>query len=54
MLRVCAITTRERKVGVYLRWNGGRDTVEPLFRYCELQSYRPPSGDEYGWARLCQ
>ena len=48
------ITTRERKVGVYLHWNGGRDTVEPLLRYCELQGYRPPSSDDYGWARLCQ
>ena len=48
------ITTRERKVGLYLHWNGGRDTVEPLLRYCELQGYRPPSDDDYGWARLAQ
>ena len=51
----CAvITTPERKVGLYLHWNGGRDTVEPLLRYCELQGYRAPSHDTYGWARLCQ
>lgn len=48
------ITTRERKIGLYLHWNGGRDTVEPLLRYCELQGYRPPSSDNYGWARICQ
>lgn len=30
------ITTAERKIGLYLHWNGGRDTVEPLLRYCEL------------------
>lgn len=48
------ITTRERKIGLYLHWNGGRDTVEPLLRYCELQGYRPPSSDSYGWARICQ
>lgn len=48
------ITTRERKVGLYLHWNGGCDTVEPLLRYCELQGYRPPSEDDYGWARLAQ
>lgn len=48
------ITTRERKVGLYLHWNGGRDSVEPLLRYCELQGYRPPSDDDYGWARLAQ
>lgn len=45
------ITTPERKVGVYLHWNGGRDTVEPLLKYCELQGYRAPSSDEYGFAR---
>ena len=50
----CVITTPQRKVGLYLHWNGGRDTVEPLLRYCELKGYRPPSADEYGWARLCQ
>lgn len=48
------ITTKERKTGVYLHWNGGRDTVEPLLRYCELQGYRPPSEDGYGFARMCQ
>lgn len=37
------ITTKERKIGLYLHWNGGRDTVEPLLKYCELQGYRPPS-----------
>lgn len=48
------ITTPERKIGLYLHWNGGRDTIEPLLKYCELQRYRPPSSDEYGWARMCQ
>ena len=51
----CAvITTRKREIGVYLHWNGGRDTVEPLLKYCELQGYRSPSSDGYGWARMCQ
>lgn len=48
------ITTPERRIGLYLHWNGGRDTVEPLLKYCELQGYRPPSSDDYGWARMCQ
>lgn len=48
------ITTPARKVGLYLHWNGGRDTIEPLLRYCELKGYRPPSVDCYGWARMCQ
>lgn len=48
------ITTPQRKLGVYLHWNGGRDTVEPLLRYCELKGYRDPTADDYGWARMCQ
>lgn len=48
------ITTPERKIGLYLHWNGGRDTVEPLLHYCELKGYHPPSTDCYGWARLAQ
>lgn len=48
------ITAQERKIGLYLHWNGGRDTVEPLLRCCELQGYRSPSSDSYGWARICQ
>lgn len=48
------ITTRDRKLGVYVHWNGGRDTIQPLLKYCELKGYRPPSRDSYGWARLCQ
>ena len=48
------ITTKERKIGLYLHWNGGRDTIEPLLKYCELQGFRPPSQDCYGWARMCQ
>lgn len=41
-------------VGVYLHWNGGRDSVEAFLKYCELKGYRPPDKDNYGWARLCQ
>lgn len=52
------ITTRENfennGVGVYLHWNGGRDSVEAFLEYCERKDYRPPTSDCYGWARLCQ
>lgn len=41
-------------IGVYLHWNGGRDSVEAFLRYCELKEYRAPDNDNYGWARLCQ
>lgn len=52
------ITTKENfennGVGVYLHWNGGRDSVEAFLKYCELKGYRIPDRDNYGWARLCQ
>ncbi|MBM6777840.1 hypothetical protein H7U34_11285 [Collinsella tanakaei] len=48
------ITTPARRLGVYLHWNGGRDSVEAFLKYCELRGFRPPDTDEYGWARLCQ
>lgn len=48
------ITTRDKNIGVYLHWNGGRDSVEAFLKYCELKGYRTPERDCYGWARLCQ
>lgn len=41
-------------IGIYLHWNGGRDSIEAFLKYCELKGYRPPEQDFYGWARLCQ
>lgn len=50
------ITTRENfennGIGVYLHWNGGRDSVNAFLKYCELKGYRSPSDDCYGWAGL--
>lgn len=49
------ITTEDRKMGVYLQWNGGRDSVEPFLEYCRLKGYACPSRDmDYGYARLAQ
>lgn len=42
------------KIGVYLHWNGGRDSVEAFLIYCKLRQFRTPEYDNYGWARLCQ
>lgn len=51
------ITTKENwdydGVGLYLHWNGGRDSVEAFLKYCELKGYRKPTDDSYGWAYLC-
>lgn len=48
------ITTKQKDLGVYLHWNGGRDSVEPVLTYCRIKGYRNPNKDIYGWARLCQ
>ena len=42
------------ELGVYLHWNGGRDSVEAFLAYCKLKGYRPPEQDNYGWSYLCQ
>lgn len=41
------------QIGVYLHWNGGRDSVSAFLKYCKLKCYRSPSTDCYGWACLC-
>lgn len=41
-------------LGIYLHWNGGRDSVEAFLAYCKLKGHRAPESDCYGWARLCQ
>lgn len=55
------ITTANREdikdsseIGVYIHWNGGRDSVEAFLTYCKFKGYRPPEQDNHGWARLCQ
>ena len=52
------ITTKENfannGIGIYLHWNGGRDSVEAFLKYCELRNFRSPDSDNYGWARLTQ
>ena len=41
--------------GIYLHWNGGRDSVEAFLKYCQLQNFRSPATDEqYARARLVQ
>ena len=52
----CVITTKENfennGVGIYLHWNGGRDSVEGFLKYCKMKGYREPTTDCYGWAYL--
>ena len=48
------ITTQNKDLGVYVHWDGGRNSVEGFLLYCKLKGYRAPENDCYGWARLCQ
>jgi len=57
MANNCVITTKEDfendGTGVYLHWNGGRDSVEAFLKYCE--SLNIPSNDKsVSYAALCQ
>lgn len=44
----------KKRIGIYLHWNGGRDSVEAFLRYCKIQDFRGPVSDCYGMARLAQ
>lgn len=48
------ITTEDKEIGVYVHYNGGRDSIEGFLKYCEIMQFRSPETDDYGWARLCQ
>ena len=47
MANRAVVTTKENMdnngFGVYLPWNGGRDSVRAFLKYCELKGYRAPS-----------
>lgn len=48
------ITTNKnlKETGIYIHWNGGRDSVEAFLAYCDLKGFRKPENDNYGWACL--
>lgn len=41
-------------IGVYVHYNGGRDSITAFLTYCKLRGFRKPEEDSYGWARLAQ
>lgn len=47
-------TVQEGKVGLYLHWNGGYDSVNAFLTYADMKGHRSPEQDCYGWARLAQ
>lgn len=41
--------------GIYLHWNGGRDSIEAFIKYCQLKRFRTFDYDySYGYARFVQ
>lgn len=48
------ITTENKDMGIYLHWDGNRNSVNGFLTYCKMQGFRAPENDSYGWARLCQ
>lgn len=47
------IKAQGEKVGLYLHWNGGIDSVTAFLKYCELRGFRG-FPDSYALARLAQ
>lgn len=45
------IQMQGQETGIYLHWNGGRDTIEPMLEVAREYGLR---GDDYGIARLTQ
>ena len=45
------IKFKDCEVGIYLHWNGGRDSVEAFLDYCIMKEFRD---GEYGVARMAQ
>lgn len=53
-----AVITTEKNwerggIGIYMHWNGGRDSVQAFCDYCRLKQFRSPE-DSYGMARMIQ
>lgn len=45
----------QNRLGIYLHWCGGEDTVKEFLRMAKEKGIRNPNGDsQYGWARFCQ
>lgn len=49
------MTNKDKQFGVYLHWNGGRDSVTAFLEYCKRAGYRDlTSCPDYGFACLAQ
>ena len=50
----CIIKGDNSNIGVYLHWNGGRNSVEAFLKYCKEKDCRGFNNEGYGIARFCQ
>lgn len=48
------LENRNDKIGIYVHWNGGLESVLAFLTYSKMQQFRGPINDNYGIARLCQ
>lgn len=48
------IATEKKDLGIYLHWQGGRDSVEGFLEFCKRKNYPSPEYSQEGWARLIQ
>lgn len=49
------ITSKAKKMGIYVHWNGGPESVIGFMDACKKLNFRNPNEDpSYGFARVCQ
>ena len=46
------ITTRAKRMGIYVHWDGDREHIEAFLAFCKASGFRAPERDNYGWAYL--
>jgi hypothetical protein len=52
---ITTLGTNPKRIGLYLHWHGGRDSVEAFLKYAELRQIRKPECDDgYFFARFAQ
>lgn len=44
----------DNSTGIYLHWNGGRDSIEAFLAYCEMCGYESPTEDPVGFKRFAK
>ena len=44
----------EDSMGLYVHWNGGKDSITAFLKYCEMQGFKSPEIDSQSWQRMQQ